>query len=68
MGKRKTNKDIVFLMSVIFWLTSNIICLSVWGEMEMILSNMSCILIFGSMVLIKEKVRAFNDWLNKPFK
>ncbi len=61
----KTNKDLIFAISVILWLSSNILSFIFYKSDGVSVSNFVCIFLFGTMTLIKLKNKKFNSWLEK---
>lgn len=59
----KTNKDLIFSISVIIWLFSNILSYIFYNLNGVIVSNLVNILLFGTMTFIKIRSKKFNNWL-----
>ena len=62
----KTNKDLIFTVTVILWLSSNVIGFFIDGNFGTTISNFICIGLFGTMTVIKLKYKKFGLWLEKP--
>ena len=63
----RTNKDLVFAITVILWLTSSILCYIVYGDTGVCISNIVCSFLFSIIVLIKLRYRRFSLWLEKKY-
>ncbi len=61
----RTNKDLVFAISVVLWLSSNILGYIIGGDFGTCVSNIICIGLFGTMTVVKLKHRRFGLWLDK---
>lgn len=61
--RMKTNKDLIFTISNIIWLFSNILSFIFYGLKGVAVSSFVCILLFGTMTIIKIKNRTFGNWL-----
>lgn len=59
----KTNKDLIFAISNIIWLFSNILSFIFYKSDGVAVSNFVCILLFGTMTFIKIKNKTFGNWL-----
>lgn len=59
----KTNKDLIFTISVMIWLFSNILSFIFYKSEGVAFSNFVCILLFGTMTFIKIRSKKFNNWL-----
>ena len=59
----KTNKDLIFAISLTLWLSSNILSFIFYKSDGVSVSNFVCILLFATMTLIKLKNKKFNTWL-----
>lgn len=59
----KTNKDLIFTISVIIWLISNILSFIFYKSDGVAVSNFVCILLFGTMTFIKVRSKKFSNWL-----
>lgn len=59
----KTNKDLIFTISVMIWLFSNILSFIFYKSDGVAVSNFVCILLFGTMTFIKIRSKKFNNWL-----
>ena len=59
----KTNKDLIFTISNIIWLFSNILSFIFYGLNGVAVSSFVCILLFGTMTIIKIKNKTFSNWL-----
>ena len=59
----KTNKDLIFTISNIIWLFSNILSFIFYKSDGVAVSNFVCILLFGTMTFIKIKNKTFGNWL-----
>lgn len=59
----KTNKDLIFSISVIIWLFSNILSYIFYNLNGVIVSNLVNILLFGTITFIKIRSKKFNNWL-----
>ncbi len=64
----KTNKDLIFGISLLTWLSSNILCSLFFGPFGVAVSNFVCIILFATMTLVKFKNRRFGNWLEKSRK
>lgn len=63
----KTKKDLIFTITVILWLTSNVVGYILDDNFGIAISNMICIGLFGTMIIVKMKYRKFGLWLEKSF-
>ncbi len=59
----KTNKDLVFTISVIIWLVINISTVLLFSSDYIWLSNLVCILLFSILTICKIKNKRFSNWL-----
>ena len=59
----KTNKDLIFAISNIIWLFSNILSFTFYNLDGVAVSSFVFILIFGTMTFIKIKNKKFGNWL-----
>ena len=59
----KTNKDLVFTISVIIWLVINISTVLLFSSDYIWLSNLVCILLFSILTICKFKNKRFSNWL-----
>ncbi len=59
----KTNKDLVFTISVIIWLVINISTSLLFSSDYIWLSNLVCILLFSILTICKFKSKRFSNWL-----
>ena len=59
----KTNKDLVFTISVIIWLVINISTVLIFSSDYVWLSNLVCILLFSILTICKIKNKRFSNWL-----
>ena len=59
----KTNKDLIFAISNIIWLFSNILSFIFYSLDGVAVSSFVCILLFGTMTFIKIKNKKFGNWL-----
>jgi len=64
----KTNKDLLFIIIVIGWLSSNILFFIFMGDHGLITSNMFWMVIMLVLVTLKRYDKDFALWLEKPFK
>lgn len=64
----KTNKDLIFTITAVLWLSSNIIVFFIAGNFGTVISNLIYIGLFGIMTVIKLKYKKFGLWLEKPIK
>lgn len=64
----KIYKDVVFAISVIFWLISNVTSYCLFGDVGTTISNFICMMLFGSLVMFKQYNNQFNEWLETPLK
>ncbi len=62
----KTKKDVIFIITVILWITFDIIGFVFYGDMGVGISNLLCIAIFGTMTIIKMSYKKFGLWLEEP--
>jgi len=58
-----TNRDLIFIISAIVWLISNILAYIFYKSDGVTISNFIFIILFGSVTLIKIKNRKFGNWL-----
>ena len=61
--KSMTNRDLIFIISAIVWLISNILAYIFYKSDGVTISNFIFIILFGSVTLIKIKNRKFGNWL-----
>ena len=59
----KTNKDLVFTISVIIWLVINISTSLLFSSDYIWLSNLVCILLFSILTICKVRNKRFSNWL-----
>lgn len=59
----KTNKDLIFAISNVIWLFSNILSFIFYKYEGIVVSNFVGILLFGTMTFIKIKNKTFGNWL-----
>lgn len=59
----KTNKDLIFTISVVIWLFLNILSFIFFKLDGVAVSNFVCILLFGTMTFIKIRSKKFSNWL-----
>ena len=59
----KTNKDLIFTISNIIWLFSNILSFIFYNLEGVAVSSFVFILLFGTMTIIKIKNKTFGNWL-----
>lgn len=64
----KTNKDLIFVMCITFWFTSNICSFIYFGSTGVMVSNFSYIIILSMLVLFKMNNKRFNNWLETKIK
>lgn len=64
----KTNKDLIFAISVTIWLFSNILSYIFYKSDGIVVSNLVCMLLFGTMTFIKIKNKTFGCWLENKLK
>lgn len=64
----KTNKDLVFSISVIIWLTSNVVSYILYGSDGSFISNILCLSLFAFMTYIKMINKRFGIWLERKIK
>lgn len=62
----KINKDLIFWILALTWLTVNIVIWKNTGNIDNCnYSNTGFIIIFTFLILLKKKNKKFNNWLNK---
>jgi uncharacterized protein with PQ loop repeat len=64
----KTNKDVIFAISLLVWLTSNILCSIFFQGIGVMISNFVCILLFSIMTFFKITNKTFGNWLEQKLK
>ena len=64
----KTNKDLVFTISVIIWLVINISTVLLFSSDYIWLSNLVCILLFSILTIYKVRNKRFSNWLENNIK
>jgi len=63
----RTNKDLVFAITVILWLTSSILCYIVYGNVGVYVTHILFTFLFSIILLIKLRHKRFNLWLEKKY-
>lgn len=63
MKLNKTNKDLIFLILITFWLIIGI-AIVVSNIVDVHIFNMIMVIIFAILCLLKFTNRKFNKWLN----
>ena len=64
----KSNKDLVFLLILVFWIIIDAMSLGYLGSDKTILITNPIMIGFVLLiVIIKSNSRRFNNWLNKDF-
>lgn len=63
MKLNKTNKDLIFLILITFWLIIGI-AIVVSNIVDVHIFNMIMVIIFSILCLLKFTNRKFNKWLN----
>lgn len=58
-----TIKDLIFTISVIIWLFSNVLSFIFYKSDGIFISNLLCMSLFGIMTIIKMKNKKFGNWL-----
>lgn len=64
----KTNKDLIFTISVIIWLIINLSTVLLFSSDYIWLSNLICILLFSILTICKFKIKRFSNWLENDRK
>ena len=64
----KNNKDLIFVITVILWLSSNIVGYFIDANFGIAVSNMICIGLFGTMTIVKLNYKKFSLWLDNPIR
>lgn len=64
----KTNKDLIFTISVIIWLVINISTVLLFSSDYIWLSNLVCILLFSILTIYKVRNKRFSNWLENNIK
>jgi len=63
-----TNKDLIFTITAIVWLSSNIVGYVIDANFGVAVSNIICIGLFGIMTIIKLNYKKFSFWLDRPIR
>ena len=65
--KIETNKDLVFVITVILWICCNFIGFAINGQIGSMISNFSWMMILIIMILTKNNYKPFNIWLERKY-
>jgi hypothetical protein len=62
------NKDMLFIIMVIFWILIDIAAYLIFGSIGIAVSTLSCITLFSVITMLKVHYKPFNTWLEKDIK